>query len=235
MFFKRSIGVVLALWFAIPFPAGALPERAEPAAGPAIQLALVEGLSGANAAGGEAVFRNLLWAVERVNSRGGVRTRDGSRLLRLVRYDSKGQVEEALAGLRSAADDGAQVILQGNSSAVAAALIDAVNKHNERSPNRKLLFLNYAALDPALTEEKCSFWHFRFDAHADMRMTALMSVLQRNRSIGKVYLLGQDYSFGHAVLREARRQLATHRPDVRIVGEELHPLLRIAHSTDGGQ
>ncbi|HSV46026.1 MAG TPA: branched-chain amino acid ABC transporter substrate-binding protein [Ramlibacter sp.] len=192
-----------------------------------IKLAMIEGLSGGNANGGEAVFRNLVWAVERVNQRGGVRLPGGARPLALERYDSKGQIEEALASLRSAIDDGARVILQGNSSAVAAALIDAVNKHNEREPTRQVLFLNYSAVDPILTNEKCSFWHFRFDAHADMRMAALMSVLREDRALRSVYLLGQDYSFGQAVLREARRQLGAQRPDISIVGDELHPLLRV--------
>ncbi len=173
------------------------------------------------------MFRNLLWAVERVNQRGGVRLPGGARPLALERYDSKGQPEEALAALRSAVDDGAAFVLQGNSSAVAAALLDAVNKHNEREPGRRLLYLNYSAVDPVLTNERCSFWHFRFDAHADMRMAALMEVLREDRGVRNCYLIGQDYSFGQAVLREARRQLGAARPDVRIVGDELHPLGRV--------
>ncbi len=199
---------------------------AQPAA-PAIRLAMIEGLSGGNANGGEAVFRNLVWAVERVNQRGGVRTSQGARLVQLDRYDSKGQIEEALSSLRSAIDDGAQFILQGNSSAVAAALLDAVNKHNEREPSRRVVFLNYSAVDPILTNEKCSFWHFRFDAHADMRMAALISVLREDLALKSVYILGQDYSFGHAVAREARRQLGQLRPDIQIVGDELHAMMRI--------
>jgi branched-chain amino acid transport system substrate-binding protein len=194
---------------------------------PVVKLALIEGLSGGNANGGAAVFRNLVWALERVNQRGGVKTPQGMQKLQLERYDSQGQIEEALSALRSAIDDGARVILQGNSSAVAAALIEAVNKHNDREPTRRVLFLNYAAVDPVLTNEKCSFWHFRFDAHADMRMAALMSVLREDRALQSVYLIGQDYSFGRSVLREARRQLTAQRPDIRIVGDELHPLLRI--------
>ena len=198
------------------------------AQGPApVKLAMIEGLSGGAANAGEAVFRNLIWAVERVNARGGVRTAQGARPLELVRYDSKGQIEEALSALRSAIDDGAQFILQGNSSAVAAALIEAINKHNEREPQRRVLLLNYAAVDPALTNDKCSFWHFRFDAHADMRMGALMSVLREDKAVKSVYLINPDYSFGQAVQREAKRQLAAQRPDVEIAAEELHPLLRI--------
>ena len=101
-----------------------------------------------------------------------------------TRYDSKGQNEEALSALRAAIDDGAHFILQGNSSAIAAALIEAINKHNEREPGKRVLFLNYSAVDPILTNEKCSFWHFRFDAHADMRMAALMEVLKDDKSVG---------------------------------------------------
>lgn len=200
--------------------------QAQPAATP-LKLAMIESLSGAFANTGEAVFRNLLWAVERVNARGGVRLPEGARPLALERYDSKGQTEEALAMLRAAIDDGARVVLQGNSSAVAAALIEAVNKHNEREPSRRVLYLNYSAVDPILTNERCSFWHFRFDAHADMRMAALMAVLGEDKAVHSAYLIGQDYSFGQAVLREARRQLGAQRPDVRIVGDELHPMGRI--------
>ena len=200
--------------------------QAQPSAAP-LKLAMIESLSGPFANTGEAVFRNLLWAVDRVNSRGGVKLPGRARPLALERYDSKGQTEEALAMLRAAIDDGARVVLQGNSSAVAAALIEAVNKHNEREPSRRVLYLNYSAVDPILTNERCSFWHFRFDAHADMRMAALMAVLREDKAVHGAYLIGQDYSFGQAVLREARRQLGAQRPDVRIAGDELHPMGRI--------
>ena len=202
------------------------PVWAQPAGEP-IRIGMIEGLSGPFANTGEAVFRNLVWATERVNARGGVKLPGGNRPLEIVRFDSKGQTEEALSGLRSAIDRNIAIVTQGNSSAAAAGLIDAINKHNERDPARQVLFLNYSAVDPVLTNERCSYWHFRFDAHADMRMTALMSVLREDRALKGIYLIGQDYSFGQAVLAEARRQLAAQRPDVRIVGDELHPMARI--------
>jgi branched-chain amino acid transport system substrate-binding protein len=195
-----------------------------------VKMAMIEGLSGAFANTGEAVYRNLVWAVERVNNRGGIRlpaSAGGNRMLALQRYDSKGQNEEVLSALRAAIDDGVQIVVQGNSSANAAVLIDAINKHNQRDPARRVLFLNYSAVDPVLTNEKCSFWHFRFDAHADMRVAALMDLIKSDTALKRAYLIGQDYSFGQAVLREARRQLAQQRPDVAIVGEELHPIGRV--------
>ena len=111
--------------------------RASAQANPApLRLALIEGLSGPFANAGEAVWRNLLWAVERVNRRGGVALPGGMRRLELLRLDSKGSSEEALSMLRSAIDQGVGIVLQGNSSATAAALIDAIDKHNERAPDR---------------------------------------------------------------------------------------------------
>lgn len=209
---------------------GAPGGTAAPAQARPVKVALIESLSGAFANTGEAVYRNVYWAMERVNARGGVQlpaSSGGPRPLALERYDSKGQNEEALSALRAAIDDGAQVILQGNSSATAAVLIEAINKHNEREPGKRVLFLNYSAVDPILTNEKCSFWHFRFDAHADMRMAALMEVMREDKAIKSVYLIGQDYSFGQAVLREAKKQLGAQRPDVAVVGEELHPIGRV--------
>jgi len=209
------------------FLGASLSAMAQSATQPPIRIALIESLSGPFANTGEAVFRNLVWATERVNARGGVKLAGGARNLLIERYDNKGQNEEALAALRSAIDDGVTVIAQGNSSAIAATLMDAINKHNEREPGKRVLFLNYSAVDPILTNEKCSYWHFRFDAHADMRMAALMEVLKDDRALKNIYLIGQDYSFGQAVLREARKQIGLQRPDVQIVGDELHPIGRV--------
>ncbi len=216
-----AFGLALSLALSFSAVAQPLPQPLP------IKVALIESMSGPFANTGEAVFRNLVWATERVNVRGGVKLPGGPRNLLIERYDSKGQNEEALSALRAAIDDGVTVIAQGNSSATAAVLIDAINKHNEREPTRRVLFLNYSAVDPALTNEKCSFWHFRFDAHADMRMTALMEVFKDDKSIKSIYLIGQDYSFGQSVLKEAKRQITALRPDVQIAGDELHPLGRV--------
>lgn len=218
---RLAVGLLLALpaWLRAQPPSQPAPEP--------IRIALIEGLSGPAGLAGEAVWRNLLWATERVNARGGVPLPGGARPLRIERFDSKGQTEEALSALRSASDRGIAIVAQGNSSAAASALIDAIGKHNERQPAQRMLLLNYAAVDPALTNERCSFWHFRFDAHADMRLNALMGLIREDRALQSIYLIGQDYSFGQGVLRQARRLLEQQRPDVRIVGDELHPMSRI--------
>lgn len=201
---------------------GADAARAEP-----IRIAMIEGLSGPFGNAGEAVHRNLLWAVERVNARGGVRLPGGPRPLELLRLDSKGQLEEAQTLLRAALGRGIGFVTQGNSSAVAAGLIEALDKHNAREPQQRALFLNYSAVDPVLTNERCSPWHFRFDAHADMRLAALVDVMREDRELERLYLIGQDYSFGQHVLKQGRAMLARVRPELQIVGEDLHPIGRV--------
>jgi len=199
-------------------------HAAEPAP---IRLSMIEGLSGPLANGGEAVRRNLEWAIERVNARGGVKLPDGARKLVLAPLDNKNNVEETLVMFRHVTDANISFVALGNSSATASALIDAIEKHNQRNPSRRVLFLNYSAVDPALTNEQCSYWHFRFDAHAGMRMHALTEVLKGDRAVKKVYLIGQDYSFGRQVSANAKAMLAAKRPDVEIVGDEFHALARI--------
>lgn len=221
----RPVGrrtVLAAAAGAVAWPvAGAQPGEAP------LRIALIEGLSGPFANAGEAVFRNLLWGVERVNRRGGVKVGAGRQRLELVRFDSEGNTEKAMGLLRAATDQGIAFIAQGNSSATAAALIQAIERHNERAPQRRAMLLNYSAVDPVLTNEQCSPWHFRFDAHADMRLAALVEVLRADVSLRRLFLIGQDYSFGQHVLRQARTMLATRRPDVQIVGDELHALGRV--------
>jgi branched-chain amino acid transport system substrate-binding protein len=202
-------------------------QASEAPSGKPIQLALIEGMSGPFANAGAAVERNLRFGVEQVNAHGGVKLADGAHPIELVVLDSKGSTEEALVQLRAAADRHIGYILQGNSSAVAAALIGAIEKQNSREPENREVFLNYSADDPALTSANCSFWHFRFDAHAGMRMDALADVIQHDQSVKKVYLLNQDYSFGHDVSTLARSALAARRPDIAIVGDEFHPIGRV--------
>jgi len=206
---------------------GAVAAPPPPSTHPPVKLALIEGLSGPFANAGEAVWRNLQWGVERVNARGGVKLADGMHPLELLRLDSKGNTDEALNQLKSATDQGVTVVMQGNSSSVAKALVDALNKHNSREPDRRAVFLNYSAVEPSLTNENCSFWHFRFDATADMRLQALTSVMAGDSRIDKVYLIGQDYSFGQYVVRRGAEMLKAQRADLQVVGSELHPVGRI--------
>ena len=138
--------------------------------------------------------------------------------------DNKLSPTESLTALKAAIDQGVRYIIQGNGSSVALALSDAVSKHNERNPGKEVIFLNDSAVDPDLTNSKCSFWHFRFDADTSMKMEAMSSFMVDQKDVKKIYILGQNYSHGVQVAKFAKETLARKRPDIQIVGEDLHPL-----------
>jgi branched-chain amino acid transport system substrate-binding protein len=142
----------------------------------------------------------------------------------ITAIDNKLSPAESLNALKAAIDQGARYIVQGNGSSVALALSDAVTKHNQRNPGKEVLYLNDSAVDPDLTNSKCSYWHFRFDADTSMKIEAMSSFMADQKDIKKVYLLNQNYSHGHQVVKHAKEALARKRPDIQIVGEDLHPL-----------
>src|SRR5690349_4639286 len=188
-----------------------------------VKIAFIDPLSGGGAATGILAQKTHQFYIDAINAAGGL---NGEKL-ELLSFDNKVNPQESLIQLKRAIDDGARYVVQGNGSGVALALTDAVQKYNERNPGKEVVYLNYAAVDPALTNEKCSFWHFRFDADADMKMAALTDVMARDKSIARVYLINQDYSFGKAVAVAASKMLAEKRPDIKIVGDELHPLQKV--------
>jgi branched-chain amino acid transport system substrate-binding protein len=188
-----------------------------------VKIAFIDPLSGLMAPVGTNIVRSYQLVAEIANREQwakGVK-------FEIVPFDNKLSPQESLNALKAAIDQDIRYIVQGNGSSVAFALSDGVSKYNERNPGKEVLFLNYAAVDPDLTNSKCSFWHFRYDANSDMKMEAMTSYMADQKDIKKVYLINQDYAFGHQVRRAAREYLARKRPEVQIVGDEVHPLAKI--------
>lgn len=188
-----------------------------------VKIAVLIGLSGTNAIYGEGQLNAFNAAAELVNARGGVL---GGRKLEILPMDHKNNPQEALIQFKRTTDENIHYVASTVSSIV-HALDDAVSRHNARNPEQAVLLLNFNALDPALTEAKCNFWHFRFEPHTDMQLTALTNYMAAQPSISKIYLLNQDYAYGQSVSRGSREQLAAKRPDVAIVADELIPLAKV--------
>jgi branched-chain amino acid transport system substrate-binding protein len=188
-----------------------------------VKLAYIDPLSGGAASAGINAQKHFIYEIDKINAAGGL---NGEKL-QIVFYDNKVDPQESLIALKKALDEGAGYIFQGNGSAVALAISDAVQKYNERNPGKEVLYFNYAAIDPALTNAKCTFWHFRFDSDVDMKMTAMVNWIATQPQVKKVYLIDQDYSFGKAVAAAAHKMLGEKRPDIQIVGDELHPLQKV--------
>lgn len=194
-----------------------------------IKIAFIDPLSGPFASTGTNGLHQWEFAADYLyNDKGGVL---GGQKIEIVPFDNKISPKESLIQLQVAIDQGIRYIAQGNSSGVANALTEAISKHNRRNPDSRVMFLNYAAVDPALTNDKCNFWHFRFDANADIKMDALTDVIAQKDDIKKVYIIGQDYSFGKAVAAAAVKNLSEKRPDIEVVGNELHPIGKVKDFT----
>lgn len=194
---------------------GALAQKGE-----TVKIAMVEGLSGPFANVGQNQLKSWQFIADRYN---GSKNPAGVKL-EIVGMDSKGSPQEALNTFKAAVDQGFRYIVQGNGSGAALALTDAVAKHNARNPGKEVVYLNYAAVDPALTNERCNYWHFRLDADTSQKMEALTSFMKDQPGVKKVYLLNQNYSHGQQVAKYFKEGINRKRPDVQIVGEDLVPL-----------
>ena len=189
-----------------------------------VKIAHIDPLSGPFALVGESLSRILQASVDDVNARGGVL---GGTKLELVNFDGKGSAQESIVVLKQIVDAGIHYVSLGSGSHVAHALVDAINKHNVRNPEQAVVLLNISAQDPPLTNEKCSYWHFRWEANTDMRVNALTDFIGKQKGVPKVYLINQDYAFGQAISRAAKEMLAAKRPDIKVVGDDLHPLGKV--------
>jgi branched-chain amino acid transport system substrate-binding protein len=188
--------------------------------GETVKIAFIDPLSGPFANVGQNQLKSWQFVSERFS---GAKNPAGVKF-EVTGFDNKGSPQESLNSLKAAIDQGFRYITQGNGSGAALALSDAVSKHNERNPGKEVVFLNYAAVDPALTNEKCDYWHFRLDADTTMKMEALTAFMKDQPKVKNVYLLNQNYSHGQQVARYFKENIARKRPDVKIVGEDLHPI-----------
>ena len=186
-----------------------------------IKIGYIDPLSGAFAQQGDASLQHFAYLIDLINASGGAL----GKKLEIVPYDSKLQPAEALIALNRIIDQNIPFVMQCAGSNVGAALIDAVSKQNARNPERRILYLNCGALASDLTNEKCDFWHFQFDANTAQRAATLVRALPK--SVTSVYLLNQDYLFGQTLQRETKDQLAQLRPDIKIAGEEFIPLGKV--------
>jgi len=214
-----ALGAILAC--ATPlFAQQAGKAAAGPLAGQTVRIAFMDPLSGPFANVGQNQLKSWQFAAEHFS---GAKNPAGIKF-EVVGFDNKGSPQESLNTLKAAADQGFRYITQGNGSGAGLAIEDAVQKYNERNPGKELIYFNYAAVDPAMTNEKCDYWHFRLDADTTMKMAALTAFMKDQPKVNKVFLLNQNYSHGQQVAKFFKEDIARNRPDVKIVGEDLVPI-----------
>lgn len=221
LFSKASLNILL---MGLLLQVSSLSRAQEP-----IRIAFMDPLSGTFASVGNSGLKQLQYAAEELfNSKGGIL---GGRMIEIVPLDNKQSPTETQIQFRRAVSEDIRIIFQGNSSAVANTLNSTITRHNRRNPGQEILQINYSAVDPILTNEECSFWHFRFDAHAIMKLNVLTDYIAMNPDIKKMYIIGQDYSFGQVVADTSIELLREKRPDIEIVGNEFHPIGQVKDFT----
>ena len=198
---------------------GAALTAAHAQKGETVKVAWIDALTGLTAATGQNQLRSFQFLADRFNQNNPAGVK-----FEIASFDNKLSPQETVNALQAAIDQGIRYVFQGTGTGPATAIIDFLNKYNERNPGKEVMFVNYAAVDPALTNEKCSFWHFRVDADTSMKMEALTTFMKDKPKIKKVYLINQNYAHGHQVVKYAKENLKRKRPDVQIVGEDLTPL-----------
>jgi len=190
--------------------------------GETVKIAWLDPLSGLMAAVGTNQLKTWQFLAEEFNKKNASGVK-----FEIIGIDNKLSPQETTSALRSAMDQGARYVVQGNGSGPALAIMDALDKHNARNPGKEVLYLNYAAVDPDLTNSKCSYWHFRLDADTSMKMEALTTFMKDHPEVKKVYLINQNYAHGHQVSKYAKEMLKSKRPDVEIVGDDFAPLAQV--------
>ena len=195
----------------------------ESRAGEPLRIATIQPLSGPFALQGEEIAKQLKASADRLNAKGGIY--DG-RMIEIVALDGKANAQDSLLALNQVIDAKISYVVS-NISSVMHALSDAVAKRNARDPEHPILLVNIDGRDPALTESKCNFWHFRLNYHIDTEMDFLTSYLAQQPSVRKVYLINQDYAYGQAIQRAAHEMLLKKRSDLQIVAEEFIPLGKV--------
>jgi branched-chain amino acid transport system substrate-binding protein len=188
-----------------------------------VKIAFIEVLSGAFAFTGQSSLNQLREVVAQLNAN----ATPTDPKLEIVPFDGKGSPQESTVALKAASDQGIRYATQGGGSGVAFALVDAINKQADRDPNNAMVYLNYSAMDPGLTNDKCSFWHFRFYPSSEMQIEGLTTYLQKKPDVKKVFLFNQNYTHGQQVAKASRAYLARKRPDIQIVGEDYVPIATV--------
>jgi len=138
---KRLIALLLVVVIALWTGTGTVTAQQ----GGTIKIMYTDPLSGPFAQVGDQNLQQFKYILDYINSRGGA----VGRKFEIVSFDNKSQPSEALLALKAATDQNMPIIMQCSGSNIAAALIEGVDKHNERNPNNRIVSLIAARWPPS--------------------------------------------------------------------------------------
>lgn len=187
-----------------------------------VKIAVLETLSGPNAASGQAYRAAVRYAIDRMNTAGGW----NGQPVQLVEYDNQGGPAGASDKLKNAIADDVQIVVQGASSAIGGQITEDVRKHNLRNPGKEIVYINVGAEAAELTGDKCNFHHFRMAGNAQVRVKALVLAMKQAKALGtRVYAIDQNYSWG----QDMEKAIVDHESlgGYQVVGKTLHDVAKV--------
>jgi len=186
-----------------------------------VKIAVIETLSGGQAAIGKMFLTAINYGLMRLNDE--KVWPDG---IKVLEYDNQGGPSEAADKVKAAINDGAHIIIQGASSAIGGQITDDVRKHNLRNPGKEIMYFNVGAEAMEFTGSRCHFYHFRWNGNAEIRLRALLTAMKDTKTLGtKVYVIGQNYSWGHDVERLVKEYAKF--GGYTVVGDVIHDVNKI--------
>jgi branched-chain amino acid transport system substrate-binding protein len=186
-----------------------------------LKVAIIETLSGPNALSGKLILTSIKYGIANLEAQKA--WPDG---IQLLEYDNQSGPSEAADKLKAAINDGAQVVFQGASSAIAGQITSDIQKHNSRNPGKEILYMNVGGNIMEFTGSKCHFYHFRWNANTEMVFKSQFIAAKEAGNLGKkVYVIGQNYSWGQDVQNYTKELSKSF--DYSVVGEVLHDVAKI--------
>ena len=167
-----------------------------------VKIALIESLSGGQAVTGKLFQSAVKYGLAKLEAEKA--WPDG---IRLLEYDNQGGPSEAADKVKAAINDGAQIIIQGASSAIGGQITADVQKHNARNPGKEVIWINVGAEAMEFTGAEVPLLPLPLERQRrDPPARAMLIAMKEANALGnKVYIIGQNYSWGHDVQKLTTR------------------------------
>lgn len=187
--------------------------------GDVIKIALVASFSGPAAGAGENYFSGAYWAVHDINKRGGIMVDGKRKKIQLIKanHESKPAITKKVCE-RMVLQEKVDILMGTNGSNNMKIINQVANKY-------KVIAMDFIALSDELYNHK-NFSKYSFMACLSTQQvgrTAAYFLSQRKKE-KNIYVLCQDYLFGHSLAEGFLQGIKEYYPDAKIAGIDYHKL-----------
>lgn len=179
-----------------------------------IIFAVLDPMSGPMKEVGVEGLWNIEYAVDQINAKGGILGRP----VKIMKYDTQMKPDIAVRVARKAVlEDGAKILLQQTSSAIALAMSKLAKELN-------VVHITMNAEADEITGSEFQPNTFRVGLSTSMH-SAILAQYFAQSSFKRFYLINMDYAFGHSVSDSFKKIFQKlKKPDMEIVGDDYHPM-----------